>query len=90
MVTRQYVDVVQDELLEPYFDFAPEFIDWQAHIESVADYWCHVVLYAPGYEIGAIEAHRSLNDTDPFTPELFDRWLEVFHNSPQSKELNSC
>ena len=47
MVVRQYVDVVQDELLKPYFNFAPGFIDWQAHIESVADYWCHVLLYAP-------------------------------------------
>ncbi len=67
MVVRQYVDVVQDELLEPYFNFAPGFIDWQAHIESVSDYWCHVVLYAPDYQIDVIEAHRTLHDTDSFT-----------------------
>ena len=81
MVTRQYVDVVQDELLEPYFNFEPGFIDWQAHIESVTDYWCHVLLYAPGYQIDVIEAHRTLHDTDPFTPELFDRWLQIFHDT---------
>lgn len=81
MVTRQYVDVVQDELLEPYFNFEPGFIDWLAHIESVSDYWCHVLLYAPGYEIDVIEVHRPLHDTDPFTPELFDRWLEIFHDT---------
>ncbi len=81
MVIRQYVDIVQDELLEPYFNFAPGFIDWQAHIESVSDYWCHVVLYAPDYQIDVIEAHRTLHDTDPFTPELFDRWLEIFHDT---------
>lgn len=81
LVTRQYVDVVQDELLEPYFNFAPGFIDWQGHIESVADYWCHVLLYAPDYQIDVIEAHRTLHDTDAFTPELFDRWLEVFHDT---------
>lgn len=46
MVTRQYVDVVQDDFLQPCFNFGPGFIDWQAHIESVTDYWCHVVLYA--------------------------------------------
>ena len=61
---RQYVDVVQDELLEPYFNFAPGFIDWQAHIESVFDYWCHVLLYTPGYEIDVIEVHRPLHDAD--------------------------
>lgn len=81
MVTRQYVDIVQDELLEPYFNFGPGFIDWQAHIESVSDYWNHVLLYAPDYQIDVIEAHRTLHDTDPFTPQLFDRWLEVFNNT---------
>jgi len=35
-----------DGELEPYFNFAPGFIDWQAHIESVSDYWSHVLLYA--------------------------------------------
>ena len=75
MVTRQYVDVGQDDLLAPYFNFGPGFIDWQAHIRTVADYWCHVLLYAPGYEIDVIESHRHLHDRAPFTPDLFDRWL---------------
>lgn len=81
MVTRQYVDVVQDELLEPYFNFGPGFIDWQAHIGNVTDYWCHVLLYAPDYEIDVIESHRPLHDQDPFKPELFDRWLQIFHDT---------
>ena len=79
MVTRQYVDIVQDDLLEPYFDFDAGHIDWQAHIGTVADYWCHVLLYAPDYEIDVIEQHRSLHQHHPFEPELFDRWLEIFH-----------
>lgn len=81
MVTRQYVDVVQDDLLQPYFNFGPGFIDWQAHIRSVTDYWCHVVLYAPDYEIDTIENHRHLHEQDPFTPELFDRWLQIFRDT---------
>ncbi len=81
MVTRQYVDVVQDELLQPYFNFGPGFIDWQAHIGSVTDYWCHVVLYAPDYEIDTIEHHRPLHQRDSFTPELFDHWLQIFHDT---------
>lgn len=81
MVTRQYVYVVQDELLEPYFNFGPGFIDWKAHIGSVTEYWCDVVLYAPDYEIDVIESHRHLHDRDPFTPELFDRWLQIFHDT---------
>ena len=84
MVTRQYADVVQDDLLQPYFTFGPGFIDWQGHIGAVADYWCHVLLYAPSYEIDAIEIHRHLHDRDPFTPELFDRWLEIFRDTVDS------
>jgi hemoglobin len=78
MVTRQYFDVVQDDLLQPHFNFGPGFIDWRSHIGSVTDYWCHVVLYAPDYEIDVIENHRHLHQQDAFTPELFDRWLQIF------------
>jgi len=81
MVTRQYVDVVQDDILQPYFDFGSGFIDWQAHIGAVTDYWCHVILYAPDYEIDVIENHRHLHQQDPFTPDLFDRWLQIFHDT---------
>ncbi len=81
MVTRQYVDVGQDDLLKPYFDFGPGFIDWQAHIRAVTDYWSHVLLYAPDYDVDAIEQHRPLHDREPFTPELFDRWLQIFHDT---------
>lgn len=81
MVTRQYVDVVQDDLLEPYFNFGPGFMDWDAHIGNVSDFWNHVLLYAPDYEIDTIERHRPLHDQDPFTPELFDRWLQIFYDT---------
>ena len=64
-----------------YFNFGPGFIDWRAHIGSVTDYWCHVVLYAPDYEIDVIEHHRHLHHQDPFTPELLDRWLQIFYDT---------
>jgi hemoglobin len=78
LVTRQYVDALQDERLAPHFDFGPKFIDWQAHIGTVTDYWAHVLLYAPDYEIDVIDSHRHHHEADPFTPEVFDRWLEIF------------
>jgi hemoglobin len=81
LVTRQYADVVQDELLAPHFAFGPGFIDWQAHIGNVADYWNHVVLLAPDYEIDVLDSHHRLHEGHPFTPELFDRWLEIFHDT---------
>ena len=81
LVTRQYADVVQDDLLAGYFTFGEGFMDWQALIGTVADYWNHVLLYAPGYEIDTIDHHRAINDEHPFAPELFDRWLQIFHDT---------
>lgn len=81
MVTRQYADVVQDPVLGPHFNFGPDHIDWQAHILSVTDYWSHVLLYAPDYEIDVIESHRPRHEADPFQPEAFDRWLEIFRDT---------
>lgn len=81
MVTRQYADITQDDLLEPYFDFGPGFIDWKAHIATVTDYWCHVVLREGEYDVNTLENHRQLHEQSPFTPELFDRWLQIFHDT---------
>lgn len=81
MVTRQYVDVAQDEMLEPYFNFGPGFTDWDAHIGNVGDFWNHVLLYAPDYEIDVIERHRPLHERKTFAPGLFDRWLQIFHDT---------
>jgi hemoglobin len=74
----EHVGVVQDDLLAPCFTFGPGFLDWQAHIRSVADDWQHVVLLAPDYDIDVLEGHRHLHDRQAFTPELFDRWLQIF------------
>lgn len=63
MATRQYADVAQDDLVQPYFTFGPGFIDWQAHIGSVTDYWCHVLLYASSYQIDAVEIFRDTVDS---------------------------
>jgi hemoglobin len=81
MVTRQYADVVQDPVLSPHFGFGPGHIDWQAHILSVTDYWCHVLLFAPDYEIDVIEGHRPRHEAAPFRPETFDQWLEVYRDT---------
>lgn len=56
-------------------------MDWQALIGTITDYWNHVLLYAPDYDIDTIEHHRVIHDEDPFTPELFDRWLQIFHDT---------
>lgn len=78
MVTRQYADVVQDDVLASHFTFGPDRVDWQALIGAVSDYWNHVLLYAPGYTIDTLDHHRQLHAQAAFTSAHFDRWLQVF------------
>ena len=81
MVTRQYAVVVQDDALAPYFTFDGGFPDWQALIAAVADFWDHVLLYAPDYPVDPIERHREVHDRRALTAEALDRWLEIFHET---------
>ena len=78
MVTRQYADVVQDDVLAPHFS---DVVDWQALIGAISDHWNHVLLFAPSYDIDTIEHHRELHGSASFTPEAFDRWLQIFHDT---------
>lgn len=81
LVTRQYAVVVQDDLLSEYFTFEEGFLDWQALILRVTDFWNHVLLFTPDYDIDAIEQHRPVHQHRAITGEALDRWLEVFHES---------
>lgn len=82
MVTRQYAVVVQDDVLGPYFSTDDDgFLDWQALIGSVTDFWNHVLLYAPDYPVDAIEAHRAVHERRPLTGEALDRWLEILYET---------
>lgn len=81
MVTRQYAVVVQDDVLARYFTFGEGFMDWQALIGSVTDFWNHILLYAPDYPIDPIERHRFVHDQHPITSDALDRWLDIFHET---------
>ncbi len=74
-----FTDIVQDDLLGSYFTFGTAAMDWRAHILRVADYWNHVLLFAPGYEIDIIDRHREIHEHGvPFSSAAFDQWLQIF------------
>lgn len=82
MVTRQYAVVVQDDVLGPYFSTDDDgFLDWQALIGGVSDFWNHVLLYAPDYPIDPIERHRAVHERRPLTGGSLDRWLEILYET---------
>jgi hemoglobin len=82
LAVRQYVDICQDPILEPYFDFGPGFTDWDAHVRAAADYWSRTLFESPNRDADAVlERFRRRHERVPFTVEAFDRWLDIFHTT---------
>jgi truncated hemoglobin YjbI/tellurite resistance-related uncharacterized protein len=82
LVTRQYVDICQDPVLERYFDFGPGFTDWYAHVAAATDYWSRTLFESPNREADEVlERVRRRHEKLPFTAEAFDRWLDIFQTT---------
>jgi hemoglobin len=71
-----YRQVAMDDLLGPVF--ARAHVDWAAHIPKLVDFWSWQLLGAPRYERNPLRAHEPVHARDPFEPELYERWLELF------------
>lgn len=79
-VERFYRDLSQDERFHPYF----AGIDWHAHLQTLEDFWATTLLGSEDYDSDAdhvIETHRPINAERPFDAALFDRWLELLHQT---------
>ena len=65
-----------DDLLGPVF--ARAHVDWAAHIPKLVDFWAWQLLGEPRYDGNPLHAHEPVHARDPFGPELYERWLELF------------
>ena len=77
LVVGFYREVVFDDLLGPVFNEVAE-VDWSAHIPKLIDFWCRVLLNHPGYDGYVLGPHQHVNELEPFTLEMFDRWYLLF------------
>lgn len=77
MVVGFYRAIVFDDVLEPVFQEIAE-VDWPSHIPRLVDYWCRILLGDPRYVGAMMAAHQHVHDTEPFRPEWFDRWHQLF------------
>ena len=71
-----YRQVAMDDLLGPVFARAQ--VDWGAHIPKLVDFWAWQLLGEPRYGRNPLRAHEPVHARDPFGPELYERWLELF------------
>ena len=80
MVRRFYADITQDELLGPMFNDVAR-VDWSEHLPKLTSFWCRALLALPGYHGNPFRAHTVVHAQHAFTPEHFERWLDLFHET---------
>lgn len=80
MVRRFYRVVAQDDLLGPMYNHVAR-VDWSVHLPKLTSFWCRALLGVDGYEGNLSRAHARVNAIAPYTGELFERWLEIFHET---------
>ena len=80
MVRRFYADAAMDDLLGPLFNDVAE-VDWSEHLPKLTAFWCRALLGQAGYRGNPFRAHALVHQQQPFTPEHFQRWLSLFHET---------
>jgi hemoglobin len=80
MVRRFYADVAQDDLLGPMFNDVAQ-VDWSEHLPKLTAFWCRALLGVPGYRGNPFRAHMTVHAQHAFTPQHFERWLTLFHET---------
>jgi hemoglobin len=92
LVDSFYTKVKQDDLLAPIFNNT-EYFSWEIHIPVMVSFWETLLLDTATYKGNTMQKHIQLHKQHPLTPQLFDRWKELFYETldtlfdgPQVKE----
>lgn len=72
LVRAFYARAAHDPVLGPIF--AEHVDDWNAHLETICQFWSSVALMSGRYHGTPMAAHKPL----PLGPEAFARWLTLF------------
>ena len=75
MVRRFYEIGLADDVLGPIFRGAIH--DWEAHIQTVSDFWSRSILGTDRYQGNSFAPHMRLD----FEPEAFANWLWAFESA---------
>jgi hemoglobin len=83
LVRDFYRFVAMDDLLGPVFESAG--VDWGRHIETLTRFWAGQLLGEPGYDGHPLRAHEGVHAVHPFGPAHFERWLDLFTATVESR-----
>jgi hemoglobin len=56
-------------------------MDLPAHLPHMCDFWSVAILKQGKYGRNAFDAHYHLNQVEPLTPALFQRWEDLWHDT---------
>ena len=93
MYEKIKTEIAQDYYRQNFPNDGQRFVAW--YVRNVHGLDANQTRYAitdgaDDKQIDAIEAHRHVHDQRPFTPELFDRWLEIFRDTVDSGWTGPC
>ena len=77
-----YRQAAMDDVLGPVF--AAEDVNWNAHIETLTEFWSWQLFGVRRYECNPLRAHEPIHERTPFTPEHYERWLELLEETVDS------
>jgi hemoglobin len=73
-----YRQAAMDDVLGPVFAAAQ--MNWNAHIDTLVDFWSWQLFGERGYVGNPLRAHEPAHSRTPFRAEHYERWLELFEN----------
>lgn len=76
LVRNFYRQAAMDDVLGPVFQAA--HVNWQAHVETLIDFWSWQLLGETGYDGQTLRAHESVHERTPLSDVHYQRWVELF------------
>lgn len=76
LVRNFYRQAAMDDVLGPVFQAA--HVNWQAHVETLIEFWSWQLLGQRGYEGQPLRAHEAVHERTPLSDAHYERWLELF------------
>ena len=74
-----YRQAAMDDVLGPVF--AATEMNWNAHIETLVDFWSWQLFGRRGYVGNPLRSHESVHARTPLMAEHYERWLELFEGT---------
>jgi hemoglobin len=80
LVNRFYEKVKKHPALGSVFNEIMK-VDWEKHLPKMYSFWENIIFQTGAYKGFPFAAHMPVNEKAKLTPELFNAWLTLFHET---------